>query len=34
LADPEQQKAYRKAFIEDVGKLPDPEPVLLMADKL
>jgi hypothetical protein len=34
LEDAEKQKAYRKNYIDDVTKLPDPEPLFLLADKL
>ena len=32
--DPEKQKAFRKELISDIGRLPEPESLTLMADAL
>ena len=34
MKKPEAQANYRKEYIEDVGKLPEPEPLYLLADQL
>ena len=34
LDDPEKQKIYRKNFINEVSRLPEPEPLYLLADKM
>lgn len=34
LDDPEKQKVYRKNLINEVSRLPEPEPLYLMADKM
>ena len=34
LKKPEKQRMFRKDFIEEIGKLPEPEPLYLMADTL
>ena len=34
LEKPEKQKDYRKSFIADVGRMPEPKPIYLIADKL
>lgn len=34
LDEPEKQKIYRKNLINEVSRLPEPEPLYLMADKL
>jgi len=34
LEDPEKQKLYRKNLINEVSRLPEPEPLYLLADKL
>ena len=34
LDDPERQKVYRKNLIKEVSRLPEPEPLYLIADKM
>ena len=34
LDDPERQKVYRKNLIKEVSRLPEPEPLYLLADKM
>jgi hypothetical protein len=34
MKKPEHQQKYRKEYLEDIGKLPEPEPLYLIADKL
>lgn len=34
LDDPERQKMYRKNLLKEVSRLPEPEPLYLMADKM
>ena len=34
LDDPERQKIYRKNLLKEVSRLPEPEPLYLMADKM
>ena len=34
LDEPEKQKVFRKNFISEVSRLPEPEPLYLMADKM
>jgi hypothetical protein len=34
MKKPEKQRVYRKEYIEDVGKLPEPEPLYLLSDGL
>ena len=34
LQKPEKQKNYRREYIHDVGKLPEPESLSLMSDKM
>ena len=34
MEEPEKQKNFRKEYIHEVGKLPEPEPLYLMGDKM
>lgn len=34
MDDPERQKVYRKNLIKEVSRLPEPEPLYLLADKM
>ena len=34
MKKPEKQRVFRKEYIEDVGKLPEPEPLYLLSDGL
>lgn len=34
LDEPEKQKIFRKEFIQDVAKLPEPRPIYTIADHL
>ena len=34
MDDPERQKVYRKNLIKEVSRLPEPEPLYLIADKM
>ena len=34
LDDPEKQKVYRKNLINEVSRLPEPEPLYLLADNM
>lgn len=34
LEDPERQKQFRRNFINEIGRLPEPEPLYLLADKM
>lgn len=32
--EPEKQKVFRKEFVQDVAKLPEPKPIVTIADIL
>ena len=34
LAKPEKQRIYREEFVSEVGRMPEPKPLYLIADQL
>lgn len=34
LTKPERQKDFRREFIQEVGRMPEPKPLYLLADKM